>query len=350
MIGTSPMLHTALSLTNTVSLIVKAMGSTAQEATMVAENLVEANLRGHDSHGVGMIPRYVEAFLEGGLTINQRIQTVQASGSLLTLDGGQGFGQTMGYAAMNLAIEVAKRDGVCVLGLRNSHHLGRIGHWAEQAAAMGLVSIHFVNVLARPIVAPWGGRDARHGTNPFCVGIPRPGQAPVILDFATSRIAQGKTRVAFNKGEALAEGILIDDQGEPTTNPRYSVIEPAGAILPFGEHKGSGLALICELLGGALAGGATWHQAADSRRQVLNGMFSIVVDPQRLGTAQHLAKEMEDYIAWHTASPAVDAEQGVLIAGDAERRYKAERLKNGIDVDDTTWQEIVKAGQKVGIA
>ena len=173
---------------------------------------------------------------------------------MLTLDGNAGYGQVMGYEAMELGAERAKRNGVCVMGLSNAHHIGRIGHWAEQCIDHGLVSIHFVNVLARPIVAPFGGRDARHGTNPLCVGIPRPGKDPIVLDFATSKIAQGKTRVAYNKGEQLAPNTIIDDHGNPTTDPRFTVIEPSGAILPFGEHKGSGLALICELLGGALLG------------------------------------------------------------------------------------------------
>ena len=113
---------------------------------------------------------------------------------------------------MALGAARAKAHGVCVVGLAHSHHLGRIGQWAEQCIAHGLVSIHFVNVLSRPIVAPFGGRDARLGTNPFCVGIPRPGGEPIVLDFATSKIAQGKTRVAYNKGVAVEPGTLIDDQ------------------------------------------------------------------------------------------------------------------------------------------
>ena len=135
-------------------------------------------------------------------------------------------------------------------------------------------------MLSRPIVAPFGGRDARLGTNPFCVGIPRPGGEPIVLDFATSKIAQGKTRVAYNKGVAVEPGTLIDDRGEPTTNPRYTVVEPLGALLPFGEHKGSGLALICELLGGALAGGA--HRPRGHRRPAPRPQ-QHVLDPRRSG-------------------------------------------------------------------
>ena len=333
-----------------VHAIVVAAGSSGDEAAQVAQNLVEANLRGHDSHGVGMVPRYVDAVLEGGLAVNAHVAVRQDSGALLTLDGQRGYGQVIGSEAMALGIARAREHGVCVVGLAHSHHLGRIGHWAEQCIAGGLVSIHFVNVLSRPIVAPFGGRDARLGTNPFCVGIPRPGNEPIVLDFATSKIAQGKTRVAHNKGESVEPGTLIDDHGEPTTNPRFTVIEPLGALLPFGEHKGAGLALICELLGGALAGGDTGRAVTDGRRRVLNSMFSILVDPERLGTAANLAREMEGFVAYATASPPQPGLARVKTPGEPERETKALRLKDGIAVDSVTWGEIAAAGGKVGVA
>ncbi|MEO6896501.1 MAG: malate/lactate/ureidoglycolate dehydrogenase [Caldimonas sp.] len=333
-----------------VKAIVVAAGSHDDEAATVADNLVEANLRGHDSHGVGMVPRYVDAVLEGGLTVNAHVAVRQDSGALLTLDGQHGYGQVIGREAMALGIARAREHGVCVVGLAHSHHLGRIGHWAEQCIAAGLVSIHFVNVLSRPVVAPFGGRDARLGTNPFCVGIPRPGGDPIVLDFATSKIAQGKTRVAHNKGESIDPGILIDNHGEPTTNPRFTVIEPLGALLPFGEHKGGGLALICELLGGALAGGDTGRAVTDGRRRVLNSMFSILVDPERLGTAANLAREMEGFVAYATASPPQPGVGRVRTPGEPERETRARRMREGIAIDAVTWGEIRAAGEKVGVA
>ncbi len=346
----APHLFQAEPLTAAVHAIIAAGGSSASEAELVARNLVEANLRGHDSHGVGMVPRYVDALQEGGLEVNRQVGITLDSGALLTLDGGHGYGQVIGRQAMALAIERALQHGVCVAGVSGSHHLGRIGHWAEQCAREGLVSIHFVNVLARPIVAPFGGRDARLGTNPFCVGIPRPGREPIVLDFATSKIAQGKTRVAYNQGVPVEPDTLLDHHGEPTTDPRYTVVEPYGALLPFGGHKGGGLALICELLGGALSGGATMRSLGDGGRQVLNGMFSIVVDPRRLGTAENLAREMEGFVAWYTASPPAAGVERVQVPGDPERACKAQRLAEGIPVDAATWREIVAAAAKVGIA
>jgi uncharacterized oxidoreductase len=332
-------------LQRAIEAIVAKGGSEPREATLVAENLVEANLTGHDSHGVGMIPRYVKSLLEGGLAVNQHPQVLLDRGTMLRLDGRAGYGQVIGLEAMALGIERTKQHGTCVVALGNSHHLGRIGHWAEQCLEAGLVSLHFVNVISRPIVAPWGGRDARFGTNPVCIGVPRANGEHFVLDFATSRIAQGKTRVAHNQGKSLEPGIVIDDKGDPTTNPRYSVIPPFGAIMPFGEHKGSGLALACELLGGALAGGGTQHLPDQGKMRVLNGMLSILIDPAALGTAQYLAEQAEAFIAWEKASPPGAGVERVLIAGDPERAKRRQRRAEGLAVDATTWGEILAAAE-----
>lgn len=342
----------AAQLRRSVADVVAAAGSTREEAQTVADNLVLANLSGHDSHGVGMLPRYVDAVLEGGLKPNTAITVKLDGGSLLAIDGGRGYGQVVGEQAMQLALQRAQDTGSCVIALANAHHLGRIGHFAEMAVARGLVSIHFVNVQSRPVVAPFGGGDGRYGTNPFCVGVPLPGRDPFVLDFATSRVAQGKMRVAHNEGRAVEPGYLIDEKGRPTTNPGVVVVpQPGGmfgALLAFGEHKGYGMAVACELLGGALTGSGTWHRPADNLRAVINGMFTIVVDPAKLGTQQALAQEALAFVDWLKESPPAPGSDGVLLAGEPERAARRRREAGGIEIDDTTWGEIVAAGAKVG--
>ena len=333
-------------LTRAIEAVVAAGGSEPREARLVAENLVMANLLGHDSHGVGMIPRYVAALLEGGLTANQHAKVRLDTGALLSLDGGQGYGQVIGLEAMELAIERARRHGSCVMTLANSHHLGRIGHWAEMAVAQGLVSIHFANVISHARVAAHGGADARFGTNPMCVGIPLPGEPPFLLDMATSAVAQGKMRVAHNKGEKVAPGLLIDDRGNPTDDPRYAVVPPLGAILPFGGHKGYGVALACELLGGALSGGGTWHYGESRKQRVLNGMLAIVIDPAKLG-AEVFAAESRQFLDWLRQSRVAPGFDRVRIAGEPERESRARREREGIPVDETTWAEIQAAGARL---
>ena len=336
-------------LARAIEAIVAAGGSDAREARLVAENLVTANLTGHDSHGVGMIPRYVESLLEGGLKVNQHPKTVFDGGAMLSLDGQQGYGQVIGLEAMETGIARAKQHGLCVMGLARSHHLCRIGQWAEQAVAAGLISLQFTNVISRSIVAPYAGADARFGTNPVTIGIPLPGEPPFILDMATSAVAQGKIRVAHNKREQVSSEWLIDDQGNPTSDPRYGVIEPFGALRTFGLYKGYGLAVVCELLGGALTGGGTWHSDDRSKKRVWNGMLTILIDPQRLGTGDAFAAETTAFLQSLRQSPVAPGFDKVRIAGEPERESRARREREGIPIDPATWNEILAAGARLKV-
>ena len=341
-----------------VATVLIASGSSENEAEAVSANLVMANLSGHDSHGVGMLPRYVDAVLEGGLKANASVQTVLDIGSMLTLDGQRGYGQVIGAQAMALGMARAKAHGSCIMALANSHHLGRIGHFAEMAVAQGLVSMHFVNVISRPVVAPWGGADGRFGTNPCCIGIPLKGQQPFVLDFATSGVAQGKMRVAHNQGKSVKPGLLIDETGRPTTDPGVVVVPQSngllGALMTFGEHKGYGMAVACELLGGALTGGNTWHKPATaantSARAVINSMLTVLIDPAKLGTQASFEEEALAFVGWLKQSPPAEGVEAVQIAGDPERQARTLREREGISIDMHTWWEIVSAASKVGVA
>jgi uncharacterized oxidoreductase len=337
-------------LERAIEAIVAAGGSSAEEAKRVAGNLVLANLTGHDSHGIGMMPRYVEALQEGGLVVNRSPQVKLDAGALLVLDGRNGYGQTIGFEATRMAIARAKQHGSAIVALGNSHHLGRIGHWAEMAVAEGLISMHFVNVQSFARVAAFAGADRRFGTNPVCIGIPLPGEPPFLLDMATSAVAQGKLRVAHNKGAKVPHGWLIDDKGNPSDDPRWGVLSPLGAMLTFGEHKGYGLAVACELLGGALTGGGVTDYDNKTQRRVLNGMLSILIDPQRLGTADAFAKDARSFLAWLRASRPAPGFDRVRIAGEPERESRAQREREGIPVDQETWNEIRAAATKLKIA
>ena len=316
--------------------ILQAAGSQAAEARTVAANLVLANLSGHDSHGVGMLPRYVDAVLEGGLVPNTGVRVTLDTGSLLGLDGQRGFGQVVGEQAMALGIARARAHGSCIMTLGNAHHLGRIGHWAEMAVEAGLVSLHFVNVQAQPAVAPWGGADGRFGTNPCCIGIPIAGQPPFLLDFATSRVAQGKMRVAHNEGRRVEPGYVIDPDGRPTTDPGVVVVpQPPGA-------RGN--------LFGALTGTGTWHRTHGGQRAVYNGMLTILIDPARLAERSEFEHEAVAFVDWLRQAPPAEGVPGVQVAGDPERAARVQREREGIRIDASTWAEIEAAGAKVGLA
>jgi uncharacterized oxidoreductase len=308
-------------------MVARAAGAAEREAALIARHLVEADLRGHPSHGVNVLPGYVAAIQRGDLVLGRELEAALDGGALLLCDARRGAGQVMGHDAMALAIERARRHGACVVGLRDSYHLGRIGHFAEQCAAAGLVSVHFVNVPGAAVVAPFGGTQARLGTNPFAAGFPRPGAEPIIVDFATSRLAYGKVRVAFNKGEKLPPGTLLDAGGHPTTEPADLFATPPGVLLPFGEHKGFALALACELLAGALTGGAT-QAGADGA--IINSMLSLVLSPEALGAAPAFAKSLEALAQW------VCSEPGVRLPGAPESETRARRLAEGVPVDPVT--------------
>src|SRR3989454_800010 len=212
---------TADCLRRLTSSILQCGGSDAPEADLVADHLVRANLAGHDSHGVGMIPAYVR-HLEAGLVVpNTRAKLVKDDGAILMFDGARGYGRCVAGEAMAAAITRCRQTGVVAMTLANAHHIGRVGAYGELASAAGLVSLHFVNVADhKPSVAPFRGTDARFVTNPVCIAVPGTDrQPPVLLDMATSAIAMGKVRVAKNEGKLVPEGILLDQTGHPTRDP-----------------------------------------------------------------------------------------------------------------------------------
>ena len=257
----------------------------SEEARLVADHLVLANLFGHDSHGVGMMPAYIQNTTTGRCIRNHHAKIIKDNGAVVVIDGGVGYGQVVAKETMDIGIERAKKHGVCVIGLTNAHHIGRIGHWAEQCARAGMVSTHWVNVHGhKSLVAPFGGAEPRYSTNPYCTAVPRKGKEPIVLDFATSQVAMGKVRVANNKKIQMEPGLLIDAAGEDTTEPGAMYNPPFGAILPFGLHKGGGLAVICDLLAGALTGGKT-HSPATIKdgTDIVNNMLSIIIDPAAMG-------------------------------------------------------------------
>ena len=325
-------------------------GSQPQEASLTADHLVGANLAGHDSHGVGMVPRYVNAWLAGELQLNRQPTPVLDTGSMLTLDGQRGMGQAVTHAAMAMAIERARAHGVCVMGLRHSHHLGRVGHWAEQAIGAGMVSIHFVNVVSTPVVAPHGGTQARYVTDPFTVGVPVPGREPVLLDFATSAIALGKVRVARNKNQPVPPNSLLDPNGDPTEDPSVMFAPPGtplGALLPFAGHKGYALAMVCQLLGSALIGGHTPRPLhTQMKHAIWNNMLAIVFDPQRMGSADGFAAEFNAFAEWVQSVRTPAGGTGPLMPGDPERLSRQARAQ-AVPIDSATLGQMDEAAALV---
>ncbi|HUC17005.1 MAG TPA: malate/lactate/ureidoglycolate dehydrogenase [Acetobacteraceae bacterium] len=347
-------------LTMLVTRIFSTAGCTPAEAKGISESLVRANLAGHDSHGVVRVPRYVENLRLGQVRAGQSLTIVSETPGQALVDGNFGFGQTVAPLAVDLGIAKARANGVSVIGLRNSGHAGRIGEWAERAAAAGLISIHFVNVFNGELVAPFGGVDRRFSTNPFCIGIPVPEGLPLILDFATSVVAEGKVLVAANGGKPVPADAMITPDGKLSADPAtlYGPLEGtyernpsagAGALRAFGEHKGSGLAFMCEILAGCLTDGGTSGPAEKGPgRRIANGMLSIYLAPSGFG-APRFAQAILDYVAYvKSARPAVAGGE-VLIPGEPEQRVRAARLAGGIPLQLRTWEAIVATARVLGL-
>ncbi len=338
-------------LTGIAHRVFAAAGSAEEEAAIVGGHLVEANLKGHDSHGVGMIPSYLRNLAAGKAKVNEAGRVVSDNGSMIVYDGARGWGQIVARNATLLGIERARRDGVAVVALRNAHHIGRVGTYGEMGAAAGLVYISFVNITdQRPAVAPWRGRDGRFGTNPITIALPGPSaERPIIADMATSRIAMGKVRVARNKGQEIAAETLLDAAGEATSDPHVMYRRPRGALLTFGEHKGYALALICEMLAGAVTGSGTMRPERHDAESVTNGMLAILFDPSRLTDQAWMKDEIAAMADYVTASPPRREGEPVLIPGDPERANRAQRLREGVPIDDETWREIAAAARTVNV-
>ncbi len=340
-------------LTDLLAKILEHAGTEPARARICAEHLVAANLKGHDSHGVGMAPSYVRWIASGKLKPNARAQVVHDRGAVMVVDGGFGLGQPVAREAVDLAIARAAELGVCCLALRNSCHIGRIGTYGEQCADRGMISMHYVNVVgAGPAVAPFGGREPRMLTNPYCCAIPRPGGEHVVLDFATSAIAIGKLRVAYMKGEPVQPGALVELSGRATEDPRtFFEGQARSLLLPFGLHKGGGLQILCELLGGALAGQWTMQPGSDRTfGAAVNNMLAIVIDPDAFGDRAAFEAEAEAMLDYIRATAPAEGVDRVRLPGDPERESLAQRSAAGIPIDENTWAQIRDAAESVGVS
>jgi uncharacterized oxidoreductase len=339
--------HTSLG--RLIATIFQTAGCSPTEANCIAAHLVEANLVGHDSHGVIRVAPYVQWLRAGKVLANQSLEVVFENEAIAIVDGQGGFGQSIGEQATRLGIGKCARHGVAVIALRNSGHLGRIGDWPLLAAEAGKLSLHFVNTTGAGIlVAPFGGTQRRLSANPIAAGIPLPGGKPLLLDISACTLAEGKIRVALNKGVAVPENCIIDAQGQPTTDPKVFYGQPPGAILPIAGHKGYGLSVLCEVLAGALTGGGCSNpQQAD---RCINGMLSIYLEPSVFQTDAAFAAELQRFIAWVKSSAKTTPDGEILMPGEIEERTKRHRLEQGIELDATTWSQLLDAARTVGLS
>jgi uncharacterized oxidoreductase len=331
--------------------IFEAAGVPPDEADVVARSLVDANLCGHDSHGVMRVPQYVGFVREGHMVCGVPLTVLRETPAMFAADAGWGLGQVQAYRLLDKLLPKARALGIAGGTLRRCGHIGRLGEYAEWAAARGLAFFGTVNSHGSGRrVAPPGGTAGRISTNPLCLGAPTPGD-PLVLDIGTSAVAEGKVRVNFQKGEPAPEGWLLDHEGKPTTDPATLYNEPRGTILPFGgpqAYKGFGLGLLLDALAGGLSGGQCSRPEAP-----LPGLGNSVVftlfDIEYFGGADHFLSETGNLATFVRETPLATGVNAITLPGDPERLTKKKRLAEGIPIADGTWSQITKLAAELGV-
>jgi uncharacterized oxidoreductase len=328
----------------------EAAGVPAEEAAVVAQSLINANLCGHDSHGLIRIPQYVDAISDGRLKPGAPFTIAKETPALLAVDGGWGLGQVQAHRLVERLAAKARQVGVAAGTLKKCGHIGRLGEYAEAAAAERMAFIGTVNNhgFGRG-VAPPGGTQARIGTNPLCLGAPTAGD-PVILDIGTSVCAEGKVRVAYNKGQRVPDGWLLDPQGKPTTDPGVLYREPRGSILPLGgaqAYKGFGIGLLLDMFAGGLSGAACSHP--QNPNLSANAVFFILLDIDHFAGAPHFLHEVGKLAAAVRDCPRAEGVQEIQLPGDPERREAARRRASGLTLDDGTWAQLVAVANRLQV-
>ncbi len=320
-----------------------AAGTPPDLATQMAEILVESNLVGHDSHGIIRIPAYIEQIRKGTLIPDARPEVVEETPGSALVDGRYAFGHIAAAFGTEVAIRKAKESKAAVVSIVRCNHIGRLGEWTSRAAAKDVVAIVVVGGFGGPgIAAPYGGAGRALSTNPISIGMPGGEMPDLLVDFATTAIAEGKVQVARAKGAPLPPGCLLDKDGNPSTNPED--LYAGGMLLPFGGHKGYGLAMVVELLGGALAPGERYN--AEGRR---GGAVIIAVDAATFHPLADYERAADYHLRRIKQVPPARGFSEVLLPGEPERRSKEERLRDGIPVPEATWNAIVAAARSVGL-
>lgn len=328
--------------------LLEAAGVESAVAARTARHLVNSNLAHTDSHGIIRLSDYVAWVQKGVIARDNRMEVVQDRGAAVLLDGHSTFGPVVAGRAVELAIEKARQFGIGMAAARNSAHIGRLGEYAEDIAREGFIGYVCSNAQgAGQMVAPWGGREARLSTNPLAWGIPTGGE-PIVIDMATSAAAEGKFRVKMRRGEKIPADWAIDAQGNPVTDPADFYGPPLGAMLAAAGHKGYGLSLVVDALAGALTGGGT-ACPNDVVDWPLSGFMILAIDAGLFLPREEFTDTLDKLVTYVKSSPPLDPARQVVVPGEPESRARQAQLKDGIFIEDETWQRIEAAARGLGV-
>jgi hydroxycarboxylate dehydrogenase B len=317
------------------------------DASWVAQLLVRANLRGHDSHGVIRVPQYVGSIRKGETHPRPAMRVLAETPTTAILDGDLGLGQVVARRAAEVALDKAARLGLAAVGIRRSNHIGRLADYVEMAAERGFVGLIWANAPTAHSVVPHGGLDRRLSTNPLAIAVPGPGGTVAIsVDMATSIVAEGKVRVKRNRKELLPTGWAIDSAGRPVTDAEVFYGPPRAGLLPTGAHKGTALGLVVEVLGGILSGEGA---IGDRSGPVHNGTFLLLIEVARFLPLVDFTGQVTDLVQWVKSAAAAPGVGEVMVPGEPEARSEAHRRAHGIPVEAETWRQIEEIAAELGV-
>src|SRR5262245_17550605 len=336
-------------LTKVAAALLQAAGASQQEAEAVAAGCVNANLVGHDSHGIIAIPTYIDRIKAGHIVPGARWTIVQESPTTTVIDGHWGFGFHVNAKAMQLTIEKARTSNVAACTVFRQSHVGRLAAYPLMAAREGMIGLATADSGRSPkAVAPFGGREARLGTNPISIAVPSDLEAPFYLDMATSAVAAGKVMLAAARGEQIPQGWLVDTDGKPSTDPTR--LRKGAALLPLGGtegYKGSGLAAIVEVLCGLLTGLGFGIEPSGRHN---DGCFMAVFNVAAFRPLDAFKREVAEFARYLKATPPSEGSPGVFYPGELEHLREQQRRASGIDVEDATWGKLRKLAGEYGLA
>jgi len=326
-----------------------AAGASPEEAATVARYNVGANLVGHDSHGIHLIPQYIDRIKAGHIVPGAPWEIKQETPTTTVIDGNWGFGYVVNDRAMRYTIEKAKKQNLAAATVLRQSHVGRLASYPLLASAEGMIAMCTADSGRSPkAVAPYGGAKARLGTNPISFAIPSNLEGPFVFDMATSAAAAGKINVATARGEQVPSGWLIDAEGRPSTDPK--VLKAGGALLPLGGtegYKGTGLAAIVEILSGLLTG---LGFGIDPQGRHNDGCFMAVFNVAAFRDLATFKQEVTDFAHYLKDTPKAQGFTEVYYPGEVEFLKEKDRRKNGVAIEDATWKRLADMAAGYGIA
>ena len=336
-------------LTRIGAALLRAAGASPEEADAVAVGCINANLAGHDSHGIIAIPTYIDRIKAGHIVPGAPLTIVQESAATTVIDGHWGFGFHVNAKAMQLTIDKAKKSNVAACTVFRQSHVGRLAAYPLMAIKEGMIGLATANSgRSAKVVAPFGGREARLGTNPISIAVPSDLEAPFYLDMATSAVAAGKVALAAARGEAIPTGWVVDSEGKQTSDPTR--LRQGGALLPLGGsegYKGSGLAAMVEILCGLLTGLGFGVEPSGRHN---DGCFMAVFRVEAFRPLAEFKREVAEFARYLKATPASEGSPGVYYPGEVEHINEVARRKSGIDVEEATWEKLRALASAGGLA